>query len=104
MADEKKLPVISVRGAGTDNKVVLWERHPDHPDKENEGDELGEAFVTNEKKWRKVAETPEVKRLIAEGVLVKKGSKEDEDGEVETASSPHGLGGKVQPKPKGFGA
>jgi hypothetical protein len=63
MPEEKKLPMISVRGAGNDRKVALWERHPQHPE--------GEAFVVNEDVSREVAETPTVKRLIAEGVLVK---------------------------------
>ena len=63
MAD--KLPLIGVKGVSTDktleNKVLLWERHPDHPE--------GEALVVNDGKAYQVAETKEVKRLIGEGVL-----------------------------------
>lgn len=71
MAD--KLSILTVKGAGDDNKVVLWERHAEHPDKKNPSDEMGEAFVVNDGKARKVAETATVKRMIADGLLVKGG-------------------------------
>lgn len=59
MAD--KLNIITVKGAKDDSKVVLWEKHPDHPD--------GEAFVVNDGKAYKVAETAKVKQLIGFGEL-----------------------------------
>jgi hypothetical protein len=75
MADEKKLPIITVKGAGDDGKVVLWERdeqHPPHIDKDgNETKRPHEAFVSNDGMPRKVAETAEVRRLLAEELLVK---------------------------------
>lgn len=64
MAD--KLSVITVRGAGDDKRVVLWERDEAHPD--------GEVVVSNDGKDHKVAETSAVKRLMAEGLLVKGGA------------------------------
>ena len=64
MAD--KPSIITVKGAGDDNKVVLWEKDDAHPD--------GEIFVSNDGKERRVAETAAVQRKIAEGLLVKVGS------------------------------
>lgn len=58
-----KLPLVTVAGAGSNRRVVLFERHVDHPE--------GEAFVCNDGTNRKVAETAEVKRLLAAGELVK---------------------------------
>lgn len=75
---DKKLPIIAVKGTGTDRKVVLWERHPDHPEKKYETDAAGEAFVSNDGIVREVAETPDVKRLLAEGLLVKASLSENE--------------------------
>lgn len=73
MAD-KKTPVVTVKGAGDDNKVVLWERHPDHP--------TGEIFVSNDGKPRQVALTKEVKRRLQAGHLV---GVDDEDSEFKPA-------------------
>lgn len=58
----KKLNQITVQGVEKDGKVALWERHADHPDE-------GEAFVVNDGKSYKVAETKAVKGKILEGVL-----------------------------------
>lgn len=55
--------VITVRGAGDDHKVVLWERDPAHP--------KGEVFVVNDGTEYQVAETKAVKRLIGQERLVK---------------------------------
>lgn len=105
----EKLPTIVVKGAGKDRRVVLWERHPDHPEKKYETDENGEAFVSNDDISREVAETATVKRLLAEGVLVKGNLSDNkktdvnwnsrtENSTLTTASRPHGLGGR-RPKP-----
>lgn len=80
MAEKKeKLPIITVMGAGDDGKVVLWERHEDHPalldEDGNETKRPHEAFVSNDGIEREVAETADVKRLLAEGVLVKPADK-----------------------------
>lgn len=70
MADEKKtLSQVSVRGTGDDGKVVLWERHPDHPKPKGKKVKTGEAFISNDGKSRIVAETPRVKELIGLGRL-----------------------------------
>jgi len=69
MADDK-LPLVTVRGAGDDHKVVLWEKHEAHPE--------GEAFVVNEDKGVEVATTAEVKRLLADGTLIKGGAAKEE--------------------------
>ncbi len=61
---KEKLPLVTVVGTGSDNKVLLFERHSDHP-------EEGEAFLSNDGISREVAETPEVKRLLSEGRLAK---------------------------------
>lgn len=53
---------INVKGPGNDNKVILWERDPKHPN--------GEIFVVNDGETYKVAETPDVKRRIGDGRLV----------------------------------
>lgn len=58
-----KLDTITVQGTKDDSRVVLFERHPDHPN--------GEAFVVNDNKAYDVAETAQVKRLIGQGDLVK---------------------------------
>lgn len=53
---------IHVRAAGSDNKVVLWEKDDAHPN--------GEVVVANDGKMHKVGETAAVKRLMAAGTLV----------------------------------
>lgn len=78
MADEKKtLSQVSVRGTGDDGKVVLWERHPDHPKPKGKKVKTGEAFISNDGKSRIVAETAEVKRLIGLGLLERTKAGED---------------------------
>ena len=80
--NEEKLPIITVMGAGTDGKVVLWERDEQHPPTlDKDGKDTGrphEAFVSNDGKEREVAETAEVRRLLAEGLLVKPSAKKVE--------------------------
>lgn len=100
MAD--KLSLIWVKGTGTDKvskgKVVLWERHVDHP-KTDDTKELGEVLVSNDGKKHQVAETKEVRRLIGEGLLERVGwnSKSEDD-------EPKNKGGRpkaVAPKKSG---
>ena len=57
---------ITVKGAGDDRRVVLWEKDAAHPD--------GEIFVSNDGKEYKAGETPAVKRKLASGELVKAGT------------------------------
>lgn len=87
---EEKLPIITVVGAGTDGKVVLWERNEEHPPTlDKDGKDTGkphEAFVSNDGKEREVAETAEVRRLLAEGLLVTPEDKRK--AEVKAASRP----------------
>lgn len=52
---------VKVKGTGKDNKVVLWERNEAHP--------KGQIFVANNGRVVEVAETPQVRQLIAEGRL-----------------------------------
>lgn len=87
-----KLPLIGVKVVSTaketEGKVVLWERHVDHPD--------GEALVSQDGKAHQVAETAAVKRLIGEGVLerVNWNSKADGPKNKPNANKPRGFGGR----------
>lgn len=56
------MQVITVRGAGDDGRVALYERDPAHP--------RGQALVAHGGKAVQVALTPAVKRLLAAGSLV----------------------------------
>lgn len=75
MAEEIKrtYKLITVKAVGEeDGKVVLHERHADHPKTINvktgkEGH--NEVFVSRDGKEVEVAETPRVSQLIGEGVL-----------------------------------
>jgi hypothetical protein len=58
----EKLNQVTVKAKAKDNKVVLWERHPDHPDE-------GECFIVADGKSYTVAETAAVRRLVGEGIL-----------------------------------
>lgn len=84
MAEEKKVPIITVRGTEPhDGKVILYERDDAHPPTLNkDGQDTGrphEAFITNtllpdgKVQEYQVAETAAVKRLIADGALEKVG-------------------------------
>lgn len=73
MAKAKETPIVTVRGTGSDNKVVLWERNKAHPN--------GEVFLSNDGKARQVALTPAIKTRLREGRL------EEADAETETATS-----------------
>lgn len=53
--------MITVYGAGKDNRVALWDRDEQHPD--------GEVFVVNDGKAYEVAETAAVKRALSDGRL-----------------------------------
>jgi len=53
---------IKVQAVKQDKKVVLYERHPDHPN--------GEVFIHGNDTVHKVAETTLVKQRIHEGLLV----------------------------------
>lgn len=66
-----KLKLIQVKGTGkVDNRVLLYERHDDHPRPfGHEADERGEVFVVNDGRVYLVAETAAVKRLLGEGLL-----------------------------------
>lgn len=55
--------LIKVKGAGKDRKVVLWEKDKDHPN--------GEVFVCNDGREYIVSHTAAVKRLIADGSLLR---------------------------------
>jgi hypothetical protein len=57
-----KLKKINVKGAGDDHRVALWEKDEAH--------DGGEIFIANDGRTFSVAETKQVKRLIAEGRLV----------------------------------
>jgi hypothetical protein len=54
---------IKVMGAQVDDKVIMWEQSPDHPN--------GEAFIAGNGTAVEVAETTRVAALIKSGVLVK---------------------------------
>lgn len=84
MAD-KKLKMVRVKGAGkADNKVLLFERHVDHPRPfGHENDEIGEVFVVNDGRVYLVAETAAVKRLLGEGVLTTELTGKEVDAEAQ---------------------
>jgi hypothetical protein len=68
----EKLKTIRVKTTSTDQQVVLFERHPDHPTEKigrSAQAKPHEAFIVNDGKVYEVAETPRVKQLIGEGVL-----------------------------------
>lgn len=92
MADEKKtLSQVSVRGTGDNGKVVLWEKHPDHPKPVNrlgKPAKTGEAFISNDGKSRIVAETSEVKRLIGLGLLERTKAGEEKKTEDDKGKTP----------------
>jgi len=54
---------IKVKAAQKDGKVVIWEKHPDHP--------TGEIFIGGDDNTHDVAETAEVLLRIKAGTLVK---------------------------------
>jgi len=54
---------IKVKAAKKDDKVVIWETHPDHP--------AGEIFISGDDSTHDVAETAEVLLRIKAGTLVK---------------------------------
>lgn len=55
--------MITVKGTGTDGKVILWERDAKHP--------KGEVFIANDGNTYKVSPTARIQELLKEGVLVK---------------------------------
>ena len=58
---------IMVKAAGDNRKVVLYEQDAAHPG--------GQALISNNGETHEVAETAAVKRLMADGTLVKGDSK-----------------------------
>jgi hypothetical protein len=66
---------IKVRSGRTDDRVVLFEKDPRHPN--------GEAFVAG-KGVKEVAETPLVLAQLSKGQLVRAGEGEDETNVVNT--------------------
>lgn len=59
---------ITVKGSGDDNKVILWEKSPEHPTSDSNPE--GEVWIANDGKAHTVGETRAVKRLLMEGRLV----------------------------------
>src|SRR5512142_1698451 len=62
MAEDGMAQLIWVASGRTDGRVVLWERHPAHPN--------GEAFVADQAPHQ-VAETAEVLTRLGTGQLVR---------------------------------
>jgi hypothetical protein len=67
MSDENKVVFVTVKAAKEDNRVVLWETHPDHITKDNP---TGEIFITGDGKTHTVARTPEVEKRLRDRTLV----------------------------------
>lgn len=61
-----KPKIIKVKSGRDDNRVVLWEKHPNHP-----GKEVYVADGSGNAKPVSVAETPKVLQALAQGKLVK---------------------------------
>jgi hypothetical protein len=55
--------LINVMAAKVDDKVALWERHPDHP--------TGEVWIVGDGTQHEVALTPRVVSLLKSGVLIR---------------------------------
>lgn len=68
--------IISVMAAKVDDRVALWERHPDHP--------TGEIWIVGDGQPHEVALTPRVVALLKDGTLL----------QVQTFSEP-----EVEPQP-----
>lgn len=73
--------LIKVMSAKQDDRVALWEVHPDHPD--------GEIFVTGNGESYKVALTPMVKSRLNDGKLIRMQSN-DAVSEVATVAADTG--------------
>lgn len=54
--------MITVKATNTDNRVALWQRHPDHPN--------GEIYIVGDGTEHQVAETQAVKQALNRGYLV----------------------------------
>lgn len=54
--------LVKVAPAKNDNRVVVWEVHPDHPN--------GEVFIVGNGKPYEVAHTPRIAGLLGRGVLL----------------------------------
>jgi hypothetical protein len=54
--------LITVKAANEDGRVVVWEKHPDHP--------TGEIFISGNGRTHKVARTVKVQQLLKVGELV----------------------------------
>lgn len=70
--------LIKVMPAKQDDRVALWEVHPDHPD--------GEIFITGNGKSYKVALTPMVKSRLNDGKLIRMQSDDAVDEVATTAT------------------
>lgn len=64
------------------NPVILWEKHPDHPD--------GEVFIADDGNTYSVGETAAVKELLHEGRLVKAGGEGKAEQPSQAASAANG--------------
>jgi hypothetical protein len=91
MADKLKLVwVIGNEEGKTDKgKVILWERHPDHPN--------GEIVVVNDGRSYEVAETKAIKELIGQEVLLRSSARVNwnskTEGGIGTQGGNHGSTG-----------
>ncbi len=55
------MEIVTVRSTASDSKIVIWERHPEHPN--------GEVFVVSDQKEKRVALTSAVLAELAKGRL-----------------------------------
>ena len=55
------MEIVTVRSTASDGRVIVWERHPEHPN--------GEVFVVGDKEERRVALTSAVLAELSKGRL-----------------------------------
>lgn len=80
MAKANQARIVTVRGTGSDDKVVLWERNAAHPE--------GEVFLSNDGKARQAALTPAVQARLREGRLEEVGGDEAKEPAKTRESNP----------------
>lgn len=72
--------LINVMAAKVDDRVALWERHPDHP--------TGEVWIVGDGTQHEVALTPRVVSLLKSGVLIRVQVYSEPDPLVTTEDNP----------------
>lgn len=75
MTDDNKPEQVTVKSSAMDNRVVLYETHPDHVTEDNP---TGEIYIVADGTTHTVAKTPEVAERMRTGLLVESNSRDME--------------------------